>query len=310
MFNTRIVLRTLLIVTLLKISLTGCGDGTATGDPSPTGTLNVSVTDAPVDTADNVFVEFNGVEIKPANGKSITFDFTERCTIDPASCQIDLLSLNNGTSQSILDGETVLSGSYNWMRLLVKAEPNVKDSYIVINGQEYELRIPGGAESGLKLNRGFVVPAGGESSFTIDFDLRKSVHNPVGKDDYILRPTLRIVDNAETGTLSGNVDSNFFAGGTCTGAIYVFPAGTVDAPDDEDGDGFGPDPITSALVADDGVYNYKVGFLSEGDYLIAFSCDALADDPNVDNDNATVSFLSMATVTITANSNKVYNFLQ
>ena len=308
MLNTRIVLRALLIATLSNISLTGCGDGTATGDPSSTGTLNVSVTDAPVDTAENVFVEFNGVEIKPVNGKSITFDFTERCAIDPASCQIDLLSLSNGASQLILDGETVLSGRYNWMRLLVKAEPNVKDSYIVINGQEYELRIPSGAESGLKLNSGFVVPAGGEASFTIDFDLRKSVHDPVGTSDYILRPTLRIVDNAETGTLSGNVDPNFFAGGTCMGAVYVFPAGTANVPDDEDGEGFGPDPITSAIVADDGVHNYKVSFLSEGDYLIAFTCDALADDPNVDNDNTTVNFMSTATVTITANSNKVYSF--
>lgn len=308
MLNTGIVLRTLLIATLSNISLTGCGDGTATGDSSSTGTLNVSVTDAPVDTAENVFVEFRGVEIKPASGKSITFDFTKRCTNDSDSCQIDLLSLSNGASQLILDGETVLSGRYNWMRLLVKAEPNVRDSYIVIKGQEYELRIPGGAESGLKLNSGFVVPAGGEASFTIDFDLRKSVHDPVGTSDYILRPTLRIVDNAKTGTLSGNVDPNFFAGGACTGAVYVFPAGTANVPDDEDGEGFGPDPITSAIVADDGVYNYKVSFLSEGDYLIAFTCDALADDPNVDNDNTTVNFMSTATVTITANSNKVYSF--
>lgn len=277
-------------------------------NPSSTGSLSVSVTDAPVDTADNVFVEFNGVEIKPANGESITFDFTKRCTTDPASCQIDLLSLTNGVSERILDGEIVPSGRYNWLRLMVKAEQDIRDSYIVIGGNEFELRIPSGAESGLKLNRGFVVPAGGEASFTIDFDLRKSVHDPVGTSDYILRPTLRIVDNAEVGTLSGNVDPSFFAGGACTGAVYVFFDGTADAPDDEDGEGFGPDPITSALVADDGVYNYKVGFLSEGDYLIAFTCDALADDPNVDNDSATVSFLSTATVTITANSNTVYNF--
>lgn len=282
---------------------------TCTGGGSSTGSLSVSVTDAPVDTADNVFVEFSGIEIKHANGEVITFDFSERCTSDPASCQIDLLSLTSGTSERILDGEIVPSGQYNWLRLMVKAEPNVKDSYVVINGQEFELRIPSGAQSGLKLNKGFVVPAGGEADFTIDFDLRKSVHDPVGTSDYILRPTLRIVDNTETGSLSGYVDPSFFSGGGCTGAVYVFFGGTLDAPDDEDGEGYGPDPITSALVADDGVHNYKVGFLSEGDYLIAFTCDAAADNPDVDDDIATVSFLSTATVTITANSNTVYNFL-
>ena len=278
------------------------------GDGASTGSLSISVADAPVDTADNVFVEFSGVEIKPANGNSITFDFTERCTADPASCQIDLLSLTSGTSERILDGETVMAGQYNWLRLMVKTEPNVDDSYIVVGGKEYELRIPGGDESGLKLNQSFVVPAGGEASFTIDFDLRKSVHDPVGSSDYILRPTLRIVDNAETGALSGSVDPSFFASGSCTGAVYVFFDGTVDAPDDEDGEGYGPDPITSALVADDGVHNYKVAFLSEGGYLIAFTCDAAVDDPAVDDDIATVSFLSTATVSITANSNTVHNF--
>ena len=301
---SKIILFNIIAAAGLTLILASCDSS----NPSSTGSLSVSVTDAPVDTADNVFVEFNGVEIKPANGESVTFDFTERCTTDPASCQIDLLSLTSGTSERILDGEIVPSGSYNWLRLMVKAEQDIRDSYIVIGDNEFELRIPSGAESGLKLNRGFVVPAGGEASFTIDFDLRKSVHDPVGTSDYILRPTLRIVDNAEVGTLSGNVDPSFFAGGACTGAVYVFFDGTADAPDDEDGEGFGPDPITSALVADDGVYNYKVGFLSEGDYLIAFTCDALADDPSVDNDSATVSFLSTATVTITANSNTVYNF--
>ena len=288
----------------LTLVLTAC----SSGDPSSTGSLSIGVTDAPVDSADNVFVEFSGVEIKPADGDSISFDFTEKCTDEPTLCKIDLLSLSNGASQQLLDGEIVPSGQYDWMRLMVKAEANVKDSYIVIDGKEFELRIPSGAQSGLKLNKGFVVPAGGEANYTIDFDLRKSVHDPVGKSDYILRPTLRMVDNTKTGTLSGSIDPDFFASGDCTGAVYVFFGDTIDAPDDEDGEGFGPDPITSALVANDGVHNYQVSLLSEGDYIIAFTCDALADDPEVDNDDTTVSFPSTATVSITANSNTVYNF--
>jgi hypothetical protein len=286
----------------MTLFLSACNSG-----GSSTGTLSLGITDAPVDAADKVVVDFSGVEIKPENGKSITFDFTDKCVIDPTLCQVDLLSLTNGISGSLLDGETVPSGKYSWMRLMVNAEPNVKDSYIVIGGNEFELRIPSGAETGLKLNNGFTVPAGGEASFTVDFNLRKSVHDPQGTTDYILRPTLRIVDNTKTGTLSGSVDPGFFTSGTCSGAVYVFD-GTVTAPDDEDGEGYGPDPITTALVANDGVYNYKVGFLSEGDYLIAFTCDAKADNPDVNDDAATVSFLSTARVTITANDTKVYNF--
>ncbi len=289
----------------LTFLLAACGGG---GGGASTGSLSLGLTDAPVDSADEVVVEFYGVELQPASGARITFDFTDRCALDPASCQIDLMTLTGGTSDLILDNETLPSGQYNWLRLMVNAKQNVRDSYIVVAGQEYELRIPSGDESGLKLNRGFVVPAGGMAEFTIDFDLRKSVHDPVGSSDYILRPTLRIVDNTEVGTLSGSIDPGYFASGNCGGAVYVFHDGTAGAPDDEDGTGGGPDPITSALVPDDGVYNYKVAFLSEGDYHIAFTCDAMADDPVVDDDSATVNFLSEATVTVIAGANTVYDF--
>jgi hypothetical protein len=292
----------------MTVLLVACGGGGGGSDGISTGSLSLSLTDAPVDGADEVVVEFYGVELQPANGERITFDFTEQCTVDPASCQIDLMTLTGGVSDLVLDAETVPSGQYNWVRLMVKADQNIRDSYIVVGGQEFELRIPSGGESGLKLNRGFVVPAGGMADFTIDFDLRKSVHDPVGSSDYILRPSLRIVDNAEVGTLSGSVDPSFFTSGNCSGAVYVFFDGTAGAPDDEDGEGAGPDPITSTLVPDDGTHNYKVAFLSEGDYHIAFTCDAMADAPEVDDDSATVSFLSEATVPVTAGANTNYDF--
>ncbi len=294
----------LLAVPALVLLVQGCGGG----DGTSTGSLTLGITDAAVDSADNVVVEFYGVELQPAGGQRVSYDFTSRCSLDPGSCQIDLLALSGGASQIILDNETVPAGQYSWLRLMVNAQPNVRDSYIVVGGQEFELRIPSGDESGLKLNRGFVVPAGGSADFTIDFDLRKSVHDPVGSSDYLLRPTLRMVDNAQVGTLSGNVDSSFFASGTCSGAVYVFFDGTAGAPDDEDGVGGGPDPITTALVPDDGTYAYTVAFLSEGDYHIAFTCDAAADDPAVDDDSATVAFLSEATVTIVANDTTYYDF--
>ncbi|MDH3979190.1 MAG: DUF4382 domain-containing protein [Gammaproteobacteria bacterium] len=303
MKTTDLTLAGILVAPVLGLALTGCGGGGAS-----TGSLSVAITDAAVDNADNVVVEFFGVELQPASGELITYDFTEQCSLDPASCQIDLLALNGGVSELILDNETVPSGEYSWLRFMVNASPNVRDSYIVVNGEEFELQIPSGAESGLKLNQGFVVPAGGSADFTVDFDLRKSVHDPVGSSDYLLRPALRIVDNSLVGTLTGNVDASFFAGGLCSGAVYVFFGGTVDAPDDEDGEGGGPDPITSVLVPDDGVYAYTVSFLSEGDYHIAFTCDAAADDPAVDDDAATVAFLAEATVTIIPNDTTDYPF--
>lgn len=300
----------------MTLMLSACGSGDTASSSSSTGSLNLNITDAPVDTAQSVVVEFSGVELKPAEGKAITFDFTKRCDADPASCQIDLLALNGGISAKILADETVPAGKYNWLRLMVQAEENVKDSYIVTkDGGVHELSIPSSAQTGLKLNRSFVVAADGESNFTIDFDLRKSVHK-TGKGEYILRPTLRMVDHTEMGSLSGNIAANLISEDCTTGAaVYVFPADTA-APDDEDGEAedSGPDPITSAVVdTTEGVYIYKVSFLTAGDYLIAFTCDADLDetdedDANEDKDIATVSFLSTATVSITVDHNTVHDF--
>lgn len=145
MKSSRITPFNMIAVAGLALAVTACDSN----DSASTGSLSVGVTDAPVDTTQKVIVEFSGVEIKPADGESISFDFTERCTTDPASCQIDLRTLTNGVSQQLLDDETVPAGQYNWMRLMVNAEPNIKDSYIVINDKEFELRIPSGAKAAL-----------------------------------------------------------------------------------------------------------------------------------------------------------------
>ena len=300
-----------LTVTSIAALLVACGGGG--GDESAsTGSLSLSVADAPVDMADVVVVEFTGVELQHSGGDRIIFDFTTEsdgvepdgpCVVDPTACQIDLLALTDGASEFLLKDEVVPSGKYNWARLLVKAELGVRDTYIMVGGMEYEMIIPSGAKSGLKLNRGFVVPAGGEADFTIDFDLRKSVNNPegltyMGADVYKLRPTLRTVDNAEVGVLMGNVDSALITDG-CSGAVYVFNAGAT--PDDEDGDD--GDPITSGLLKDD--YSYKVPYLAEGEYLAAFTCDAEIDLAGTDE---AVVFSSESPVTITAGQNTTQNF--
>jgi hypothetical protein len=292
-------------VTGLAVLLIACGGGDGGGSAS-TGSLSLSVADAPVDTADKVVVQFTGVELQHSGGDRVLFDFTESggpCEIDSTPCQIDLLALTDGASEFLLKDEVVSSGKYRWARLLVKAELGEHDSYIEIGGRQYEMIIPSGAETGLKLNRGFIVPAGGEADFTIDFDLRKSVNNPegltyMGADVYKLRPTLRTVDNTEVGVLMGSVDSSLITA-ECSGAVYVFDAGAT--PDDEEGDD--GDPITSGLLKDD--YSYMVPYLAEGDYVAAFTCNA--DDDNAETDDAVV-FSSETSVSITAGQNTTQNF--
>ena len=171
------------------------------------------------------------------------------------------------------------------------------------------MRIPSGAETGLKMIRGFTVAAGAITDFTVDFDLRKSVVQPPGQrtgqltcdgQAYLLKPVLRIVDNLQVGAITGPVGADLVAT-ACTahpdqaGRVYMFgpyaemdtvPAGV---PDDVDGDPStedvaidGPDPLDSAIV-DPATHTYTFGFVQAGmKYVLAYTCDN--DDSTVDAD--------------------------
>jgi hypothetical protein len=119
----------------------------------------------------------------------------------------------------------------------------------------------------------------------------------------MLRPTLRMVDNVMVGSISGTVDQLLITTG-CTPAVYVF-AGSGVTPDDIDG--IAADPVTTATVKQDtgGVYRYMAAFLEVGSYTIAYTCDAAADDPTVDN---ALTFSGTTTVSVTAKTNTVHNF--
>ena len=316
--NTSSILKTygslVIFSTILAVSSCG-GSGGGGSSGTGTGTLSLQITDAAVDTAEHVYVQFSGLEIQSADGKRTTLYYCEdpmdstkiivsadACTTPPKSKQIDLLAFNGGLADSLLDSYTLPAGHYSWIPLMVDtADP--LDSYIVVSGTPYELTIPSGPQTGMKVNRGFDVPAGGSADFTIDFDLRKSVH-VTGTGEYMLRPTLRMVDNVMESSIFGTVDQSLITTG-CTPAVYVF-AGSGVTPDDIDD--IAADPVTTATVKQDtgGVYRYKAAFLEVGSYTIAFTCDAAKDNPAPADDALTFSV--PVTVSVTANTDTPYNF--
>jgi hypothetical protein len=306
--KTRTILKRMASIAALVAA--GCG-GSSGGGGDSTGTLSLRITDGAVDTADHVFIQFRGLEIQGAGQLTTLFycqdpmDATQTvvsqtaCTTPAAPKQLDLLMLSGGQADFLLNGFTLPAGHYEWVRLLVDTAGTL-DSYIVVQGVNNELTIPSGMQTGLKLNRGFDVPAGGSADFTIDFDLRKSVVlSAVG---YMLRPTLRMVNNVMTGSISGTVATALVPGG-CTPAVYVF-AGAGVTPDDIDG--IAPDPVTVASAKpDNGVYTYRAAFLEAGSYTLAYTCDAAADDTMVDD---ALAFGSPVTVAVTVGANTVQNF--
>ena len=307
--------RILLVATSAAL-LAACGssDGDGGGE-AQTGFLKVGVTDAPVDMAAAVVVKFTGVELKPQGGPAFSIDFAT-----PKS--LDLIQLQGEDRALLLDGEEILAGEYEWMRLKVEADPDVAgDSYLQLeqSGAECEMRIPSGDQTGLKLIRGFTIGAGTTTDFTIDFDLRKSIVAPPGQTTivntcdnqaFMLKPVLRIVDNLRVGTIAGDVDPNLIAT-QCAGSdqepypgnVYLFgpiPIGGNVTPDDYDGvanDPKGDDALTSAMVDPD-TFRYTIGFVPAGNYRVAYTCDL--DDTEIDGD---AEFVPPAGITVTVAPN-------
>lgn len=296
----RIQLNTVL-ATLLMAGLAACGGG---DDAPKNGRLSLSITDAPVDDATSVVVQFSGVAFKRVGAAAETVQ-----NLTPSPRQLDLLEYQEGRAALLLDGVTMPAGEYEWVRLIVDNEPNVRDSYIVLTtGEECELRVPSGAESGLKLNRGFSLPADGSAALTIDFDLRKSIHAPPGQQGstpsctqaYLMRPTLRIVDDANVGAIAGTVDATLVPD-DCLPKVYVF-SGSAIVPDDIE-DAAVENDVDPLVVASVPVINgstsyaYRAAFLPPGSYTVGFTCTD--DDPSSDD---VLTFLApQTTVTVQAN---------
>lgn len=289
----------IMAASVAAVFVAGCGGGSSSGEPdSSTGTVSIMLTDAAVDNVSEVWVQFAGVALKPANGDEIVVDFAT-----PSS--INLLELQDGRSEALLNNKQVPIGPYNWIRLDVNAEfDNVFDSYALLDdGSQVELRIPSGSQTGLKLVSGFTVTANQSTNIMIDWDLRKALSDPHGQPGMHLRPALRVTDMAVFGTLTGTVaealvievgpaeppaDAPNIA---CTNgelhdtgnAVYLYEGEVTDPLDIR---GAETDPAVTATVTQnaEGVYEFGVSYLSVGSYTAAFTCQASGDDPEVEDE--------------------------
>ena len=161
-------------ITLL--GLAGCGG-------SGSGTMmSLSVADAPVDGAQKVVVVFSGVELTAGSGSPVTINFASPKTID--------LLNDSGTASAVLFSQPIPPGSYGQIRLLVVADGDPSNSYIVLSdGSMHGLMVPSGTQTGLKLVSGFTVPDSGVVDYTIDFDLRQAIVCQPGLSPQLLDPS-------------------------------------------------------------------------------------------------------------------------
>ena len=258
--------------------LAGCSGGGG-GDGGGTGTISLSIMDAPVHDATAVVVTFTGVSLKPqGEGPAIDINF------QPAK-QLDLLTLTADNAATLLEDYPVPAGHYNWLELHVDAkhDGDAYDSYaLTVSGgqEEIELEVPSGR---LRLVSGLTITANQETSFLIDWNLHKGLNHPVGQPGFFLRPALRIIDMTQFGTLAGAVNGELITTGCAEddlaigNSVYIYDASVVSPVDFDAAD---PEPIATTAVTQSpaGPWVYET-LLSPGTYRVAFTCQAESDLP-------------------------------
>jgi hypothetical protein len=116
---------------------------------------------------------------------------------------VNLLDLTGGVSETLADGATLPAGGYGQLRLVLGAG----NSVTLQDGSVHPLKVPSGAQSGVKLNVHFDVEPGTTKDVFVDFDAHRSIFvHPAGNSGkYVMRPVVRAYDRAVTGSVSGRV---------------------------------------------------------------------------------------------------------
>ncbi|MCH8024867.1 MAG: DUF4382 domain-containing protein [Candidatus Marinimicrobia bacterium] len=191
---------------IITMGLNGCSNPTEddTGNLSgdETGTLSVLLTDTPfpTDLVAEANVTIVKIEARAAGGN----EGSPYITLSEDSQTYNLLDLRNGVTAGLAELE-VPAGSYDLFRLYIS-----DGSVVLKDGPTYNLTVPSGAQTGLKL---FVSPAievvsGLTSDLLLDFDVEKSFVLQGNRDSiggFIFKPVIRATNASTVGRISGTV---------------------------------------------------------------------------------------------------------
>lgn len=184
----------LILTLILSLYIISCSDSTIDPAQNGNGRLKIYMVDSPAE-LDSVIVNVLQVSVHKAGNDTTEGGWT---IINDSERYFDLLQLTNGAS--VVLGDTLLeSGKYTQIRLLLG-----EDNYVYDNGIRYDLTVPSGQQSGLKLIHPFDIIADNLYELYLDFNVDKSVHIN-GTGQYIIKPTIRVQAAIVSGTISGQV---------------------------------------------------------------------------------------------------------
>lgn len=247
-----------LAATAIMAGCSGNGSSNAvsnSGTTPATGTLGVSLTDAPACGFDAVNVTVSKVRVHQSSSAAENDADWHDIILNPGR-KINLLNLNNGTLESL--GERPLpAGHYTQLRLVLveNTRSNAANS-VVLSGttSEIELVTPSAVQSGIKLKHEFDVASGQRVDLVMDFDACKSIVTR-GNGSYGLKPVIKVIPFVLNG-INGVVDASLLGSNVVVSAQVngTMVASTV--PDAQTGEFF--------LARLDAPVNYDVIITADG----------------------------------------------
>jgi len=212
------------------LALAGAGLGAAAllaacgGGGSDSGTLQLSLTDAPACGYDHVNVTIQKARVHQSSTASESDAGWSEIVLSPAK-RVDLLTLTNGVLDTL--GQTPLPpGKYTQMRLVLAANDSANplaNSVVPTGGSEIALTTPSGVQTGVKMNIDIDIAANKMADFVLDFDACKSVVHAGASGSYLLKPVVSVIPHYVSGVL-GYVDASL---ASATTSVSVQQAGVV-----------------------------------------------------------------------------------
>jgi|SRR5882724_7759758 len=294
------------LLTIAALALAACGDGST----AQSGSLDLAISDTPVDGATHVNLVFtsvtlqtdgsmsNGMDMMMMDGMGMA-DVAETGTTltltfnKPRS--VDLLQQQGGKSAAVLSGMKVPAGLYTSITFM--ADPS-RSTLTLSDGSVHPFVMKAG---GMVANGNFGVMGDSANGITVDFDLRQAVSMSAGQ--YMLNPTLRVIDNMQVGRISGSAPNTALISGkhisdpACMPAAYVYAGANVTPMDINPASMV--QPLTTATLKlnnSTGGYDYTAAFLPAGPYTVSFVCAALDDPTRADGLSFTSPQQAMVTV--------------
>lgn len=147
-------------------------------DPKGTGYMTVKMTDAPGDYLD-VNVEVIGVQVHHESSGWISL---------PVNAGVyDLLDLQNNVTAVLASNAQLPVGKISQIRLILGSN----NSLVTIVPDTFDLKVPSGAETGLKINLHETIQPHNTMEIVLDFDADASIV-VTGVGSYSLKPVIKV----------------------------------------------------------------------------------------------------------------------